>query len=58
MSVMTTLPIGPVGVPEATAVLCGGNGELIRALALGLAILSAMIVGWESHAVSAEIAVP
>ncbi|UPM44844.1 hypothetical protein [Halocatena salina] len=44
LGVVAALPIGPVGIPEATAVLCGGNGELIRALALGLAILSAMIV--------------
>lgn len=44
MGVVTVLPIGPVGVPEATTVLCGGNGELIRALALALAILSVLII--------------
>lgn len=43
--IVSQLPVLFVpGVPEATHVLCGGGGELIRALALGLAILSAVIL--------------
>lgn len=41
---VAALPIGPAGIPESTTVLCGGNGELIRALALGLALLSVVII--------------
>lgn len=48
------LPIGPVGVPEATTVLCGGDGELIRALALGLAILSVVILLRTGYRVAAS----
>lgn len=40
----SVLPIGPVGIPEATTVLCGGDGEMIRALVLGLALISAVIL--------------
>lgn len=38
------LSIGPVGIPEATTALCGGGGEMIRALVLGLALASVLII--------------
>ncbi len=43
--IVSQLPVLFVpGVPEATHVLCGGNGELLRVLVLGLAILSTVIL--------------
>lgn len=38
------LPIVPVGIPEAGSVLCAGDAPVARALALALALASAVIL--------------
>lgn len=44
--IVSQLPAGTMlpGIPEATHVLCGGGGMALRALAIGIALLSAVIV--------------